>query len=429
VPLVRLTGASPVARGCPAAGPTVQRGAEVEPQLAVDPANPNRLVATWQQDRDRMGGALSTGLALTDDGGRTWRPVAVPGVTACPSGRGERASDPWISIGPDGIAYLSTIMSSGATPLTTRVLVSRSADGGATWAPPVVVAGLGGFEDKESVTADPIRPRTAYAVWGHVVREVPRVTLLSRTVDGGVTWSAPRPIYRPAPGRAANGNQIVVTPDGALVDVFFQTRGRPRGVVLKAIRSDDQGATWSRSALIGRASGFAVGDAERRAPVRSGASLPSAAVAPGGEILVAWQTATSARRGRILLARSSDGGRSFARPVRVARAGARPFTPVVAAGPAGIAVSFYDLRRERRGDRALTTTFRLAQSRDGGATWQETLLGRPFDLRRAPRSGGELFLGDYTGLVALPDGFGAAFTASRPLARGGRSDVFFARAP
>jgi hypothetical protein len=427
-PVVRLTGVSPVAAGCPAAGPTVQRGAEVEPQLAADPANPNRLVATWQQDRDRRGSALATGLALSDDGGRTWRRVAAPGVTGCPAGRSERESDPWISIGPDGIAYLATLPSRGTRRVTTRVAVSRSTDGGATWAPPVVVGDLGGFEDKEMVAADPTRPATAYAVWAHVRRGVPSTALFSRTVDGGLTWSPPRAIYRP-PGRgAANGHQIVVAPDGALIDVFFEIRGRRSGLVFRAMRSEDQGATWSPPVRVGRASGIPVVDLQRGTLVRTADVLPSAAVAPTGEVFVTWQDGRSARRGRILLARSSDGARSFAAPVRVGRARARPFTPVVAAGPAGLAVSYYDLRRDRPGDRRLTTTFWLAQSRDAGRTWRETLLGRPFDLRRAPRAAGALFLGDYTGLVALPDGFASAFVASRPLARGGRSDVFFARA-
>ena len=50
-------------------------------------------------------------------------------------------------------------------------------------------------------------------------------------------------------------------------------------------------------------------------------------------------------------------------------------------------------------------------------------------MRRAPRRGGtQLFLGDYTGLVALPQGFGAAVVESRPAASSDASDVFFTRA-
>ena len=60
------------------------------------------------------------------------------------------------------------------------------------------------FNDKESVTADPTRPGVAYAVWDRltVPRSSPRgfvheraykgPTMLSKTTDYGVTWSAPR---------------------------------------------------------------------------------------------------------------------------------------------------------------------------------------------------------------------------------------------
>lgn len=423
--LVRLTGRSPLA-GCRASGPTVQRGAEVESHLAVDPTDGRRLLATWQQDRDRRAAAVGTGVARSVDGGRTWRRVAVPGVTTCPAGRYRRASDPWLSIGPDGTAYLATLRVAAGRRVTTQVLVTRSGDAGATWSAPAIVANLHAFEDKETVTADPMRPGTAYAVWAHVRRGEPRLGYFSRTLDGGVTWSAPRPFYRPPRGRVANGHQIVVTAGGDLVDVFFEAGGRSRPL-LRAVRSRDGGATWSAPVLVGRPAARSLIDAERRVRVRTGEPLASLAVAPDGEIFAAWQELSTPARGRIMLARSVDGGRSFQPAIPVAGARARPFLPAIAAGPAGLGLTYYDLRRDRPGDRRLTTTFWLARSRDSGRTWRAQPVGRPFDLRRAPRTGGVFFLGDYTGLVALGDRFGAAFVAAPPLARVGASDVFFVR--
>ena len=35
------------------------------------------------------------------------------------------------------------------------------------------------------------------------------------------------------------------------------------------------------------------------------------------------------------------------------------------------------------------------------------------------------FIGDYMGLVGLPDGFAAAFVQARPQSRNGPTDVFF----
>lgn len=45
--------------------------AEVEPFVAVDPRNPNHLVATWQQDRWTNGGARALMTAASFDGGRS----------------------------------------------------------------------------------------------------------------------------------------------------------------------------------------------------------------------------------------------------------------------------------------------------------------------------------------------------------------------
>src|SRR5215207_2561065 len=47
----------------------------------------------------------------------------------------ERASDPWVSIGPDGTAHQIALTVSGPAPnfAISGILVSRSTDGGRTW--------------------------------------------------------------------------------------------------------------------------------------------------------------------------------------------------------------------------------------------------------------------------------------------------------
>jgi hypothetical protein len=427
-PLVALSGWSPFPGRC-GTGNATQAGAEAEVHLAVDPRDPARLVAAWQQDRSRTAGTLATGVSVSADGGRTWRRADVPGTTTCPSGRFDRTSDPWVSIGPDGTAYVATVPGRlvKGSPIT-KVVVNRSLDGGATWSSQVVVADEGAFEDKETVTADPIRPGAAYVIWTRAEGGNGRTAYFARTADAGASWSAPRAIYTPS--GSATGNAIVVEPDGALVDVFLEA---PKGFgapSIMAMRSEDQGTTWSSPARVGPAVSVPIFDPERRTPVSTGGGLPSVAVAPGGDLLVSWQTASSSGRGRIVIARSTDGGRSFEAPRTVAGARGTPFTPALAAGSAGIAVSYYDFRFDRAGDRELTTSAWIAHSHDAGRSWSESRIGAPFDIRRAPLrgSGSELFLGDYTGLVPFPDGFGAALVESKPAASRGASDVFFARA-
>lgn len=102
---------------------------------------------------------------------------------------------------------------------------------------------------------------------------------------------------------------------------------------------------------------------------------------------------------------------------------------VAVAGDGAVGVTYYDDRRDVLGDGLYRSDVRFAHSHDGGRTWNEARLAG-FDLRSAllrkiPVRG--LFVGDYSGLVPLPRGFGATFALGRPKARTSGSDVFFSR--
>src|SRR5262249_33304181 len=108
--LMTTSGLSPLAPGCDGVAPagTVYVNAEVEPSIAVNPANPNNIVAAWQQDRWSGGGSRGPVTAYSMDGGGTWTKSFAP-MSRCTGGAGatafERASDPWVSFAPDGTAY------------------------------------------------------------------------------------------------------------------------------------------------------------------------------------------------------------------------------------------------------------------------------------------------------------------------------------
>src|SRR6185295_1245817 len=85
-------------------------GAEVEPYVAIDPRNSSHLIGVWQQDRWSDGGARGIRAGYSLDGGSTWSPTQAAfshctGGNAANGGDYARASDPWVTIGPDGIAY------------------------------------------------------------------------------------------------------------------------------------------------------------------------------------------------------------------------------------------------------------------------------------------------------------------------------------
>ena len=117
---------TPFSAGCnaPASG-TLYSSAEVEPSLARNPRDHNHMLAAWQQDRWSNGGAQGLAGAVTFDGGRTWQHSTAPfsrcsGGTVANGGDYERASDPWVTVGLDGVTYQMALGFSGCLLYTSR---------------------------------------------------------------------------------------------------------------------------------------------------------------------------------------------------------------------------------------------------------------------------------------------------------------------
>jgi hypothetical protein len=150
---------------------TLYSNSEVEPFVAVNPTNPANIVAVWQQDRWSNAGSRGNLVAASFDGGVTWTTVTETKTSYCTGGTDAngggmfRSSNPWLSFSPGGTAYLL----SGGIPFfgQSAVGVSRSSDGGLTWSDPMLLE----FEtdnaknDKPTITADPNDADAAYAVW------------------------------------------------------------------------------------------------------------------------------------------------------------------------------------------------------------------------------------------------------------------------
>ena len=226
---------------------TNYRDSEVEPWVDVNPANRANLIGAWQQDRWSNGASRGNVVGTSSDGGQTWTTVSqtknslCTGGTAANGGAYERATDPWVTISPNGVAYLMSLSVDqdpnsffGSNP--DAMLVSKSTNGGLTWSAPTTLirdTNPNLFNDKNSITADPNDSRYVYATWDRLVSPPSGTpnpiagenalayrgpTLFARTTNGGASWERARIIYDPGTLNQTIGNQIVVLPDNRRFD-------------------------------------------------------------------------------------------------------------------------------------------------------------------------------------------------------------------
>ena len=466
-PLVpATTGTSPFAPGCQGVDQNGKKyhNTEPEPWIDVDPTSVGApdgvdLIGTQQQDRFQTGGANGLGTSISGNGGAAWTQLAVgplPDLDRCmgaaPNGPDdyERASDPWVSNEPvANHAWQISISFNDTRNLANAVLVSHTTDDGATWGPAIALKrdeDPNVFNDKESITADYTRPGFVYAVWdrlifpkeksgGHSFEHAAafRGPIWFSKTENDSDWSS-RQLFDPGQNDQTIGNQIVVMPDGDLVNAFTQfsndNRVGLKGGVIRVMRSEDAGDTWSAPITVARlgAVGVTVPDStfdndKKSNPeaVRTSdfnAEVASDERANTNTVYAVWQDArfNGFQRDQIAFAKSTDGGETWSTPVRINREpSTQAFTPAIRVDDQGnIGVTYYDFRNDNPATYAVETDLWFLRSSDGGQTWSETrVTPSSFDMRIAPFAGG-YFLGDYQGLTAYSDQFVAYSTLTNP---------------
>lgn len=411
---------------------TVFVGAEVEPHLALNPARPSNLIATWQQDRWSNGGARGLVTAASQDGGATWARRALP-FSRCAGGPFERASDPWITIGPTGIAQMMSLSITGsvfAPGSSSAMQVARSVDGGVSWSAPLTLIQDAApfFNDKNSMTADPFDANFIYAAWDRLEQNAGGPAYFARSTDTGVTWGAAQAIHDPGPTSQIIGAEVVVSAEGEVLYFFTQIDavGNQNQSSVVFLRSSDRGRTWATPFTIGRSLPVGTRDPDTGAQVRDGALLMHAAAGPG-VIVVTWQDArfSGGARDGIAFSQSRDGGRTWSEPAQINGApNFAAFTPQPQVANDGtISVGYFDLRGNTSDPATLPAQYWLTRSTDG-RNWTETRIAGPFDLSKAPMAPGA-FVGDYVGLVAA----GSSVLSLLPVAgddANNRTDIYFA---
>ncbi len=466
-PLKLVSGPSPFASCTMIGGPGNPPGtnyvnAEVEPWVAVNPTNSNNIVAVYQQDRWSNGGARGLVTAVTHNGGTTWNTTFAhfsfcSGGTVANGGDFDRASDPWVTFAPNGDVYQISL-SASADLLTSGILVSKSTDGGDTWSEPTTLIRETTpfhFNDKESITADPADSNFVYAVWDRSRKPGENADfnalhsfafrgdiMFAWTTNAGASWETPRSLLPTNANLFSIGNQIVVLPNGTLVDVF--ALGKGSGIqpsinpfTESVIRSTDKGTTWSNVIDISTDQAVAVRDPDTGAAVRVGAGLPDIAADPNnGTLYVVWTDSrfSGGAHNDIALSRSTDGGLTWSAPVKINQTtnGAAAFTPSVEVAVDGtVAVTYYDFRNNTPASGVPTDYWIIHCHPNTDCTnpsnWAENHVAGSFDIETAPVARG-FFLGDYEGLASIGNNFAPLFIQTNTGNTANRTDAFFTTA-
>jgi hypothetical protein len=260
--------------------------------------------------------------------------------------------------------------------------------------------------------------------------------VVARSRNGGRSWQPPRSVWAAGAGWLTTGHQLVVLPEGTLLDVFvlLDLRSDPQRPALQVgvLRSGDRGGGWSPLTVIAELRSVGVTDLEGGDPVAGGTRFrPAVAVdSASGRVLVAWQDArfSQGQADVIALAFSADAGvtrsapeKASATPTDVPAPDQQAFAPnLVVACDGTVGVSYFDVRHNDAGaalwtDRWLVGCHPAATSAcpGPGAPAEARLTPTSFDMRQAHllTSVGPpgCFLGDYQGLTSTGRGFLAVF--------------------
>ncbi len=367
-----------------------------EPAIAVNPADPQQVVAVFQDNAHA---------AYSQDAGRSWQ--VADGVEPKNYRVSGDVSTAFDNHGHAFICYmafdkLGTFNYWGHNSSRNGLFVRRSLDAGKTWEsdhiPIIEHATEPGvpWEDKPYIVSDTAEKSpyagNLYVGWTRWTVTDSKI-LFSRSTDVGKTWSKPIEIdSHPGLPRddngAAEGFAGVVAPDGTLRVVWSQDDQ----IMLATSRNGGKTFSRARAILHTGPTMFAVQALERAN------GFPQIAIDSQSKRL--YLTWSDYRNGDldVFCSTSTDGGRSWIPAVRVnndeIHNGSEQFFQWLAVDPADGAanVIFYDRRRDP-GNRKQTVV--LARSTDGGRSFKN------YSWTDEAFEAADVFFGDYTGLAAF----------------------------
>ncbi len=331
------------------------------------------LIAGWNQFTSS---SLVMGYARSSDSGHSW-------VSNTFSGH-SMTSDPTVKSGGDGVWYYGYLASSGPGGSDIDIYLRRSTDDGLSWSNPIDVSQNNSFDDKPYIDAVGNHIVAAWADFGYSPARVSAAV----SDDGGLSFSHHSVLADHSIG--GNGACPVIGPEGN--DYVFWRGSYQDSLWLS--RSLDGGLTWSQDRGIAGMNPLP----SSFPPGYRIVNLPSAAANPvTGDLLVVWNDQCFGNPD-ILAIRSTDAGLSWSAPIRVNDdPGAEAqFFPWITFDDNGVAhIVWYDKRED-----GYSIDVYYTRSTDSGLSFEpnQRVTGEAF-TPVLPWEPSSAFIGDYNGIA------------------------------
>jgi len=377
---------------------------QVEPTIAVDPRNPNIIVAGAQDYRLlSVGGHRWHGFYRSTDDGLTWTVSLVPGFPGDNSSQGlssplhafQCTSDPVLTFDLNGNVYYTGITCS--TPGFTLFVVKYTGDGATYAGTTIFPISTYHHADKPWIAVDTSGGQNdgnVYLTYDDVFAQGPQGATLVSSRDGGQTWSLPMAIN---PGGFDTG--ITVDMNGR-VFVSSLSSGFPHASMFMSI-SIDAGRTFTTHRI------FDVTELPRSLPGNSFRTftIPQLASDSNG-VYVVWDD-YELGNSNVMFARSTDGGNTWTTPTPVndVITGQHFFSSIAASGGV-ISIVWYDSRFGQLSNGTITgLNVFYAQSTNAGTSFSKNMRVtsasfNPNLVERADFGNTQPFMGDYIQVAA-----------------------------
>ncbi len=378
-----------------------------ESAIKISPVDPNKVIA------GTIGPVTNQDMWYSTNGGSTWTRVSLP--------LGGSGGDPAVDWSSNGsFAYTTTLGNCGFSGC--QVWFYRSANGGQTWTSlESVTPGdprreFGSGADKEYIHVDkaagsPFKDRI-YICWHQN-----NVQFFARSADSGNTFTTSS--FPTTSDERGIGSDIATGPNGHVYYIWPGINNK----TMRVRKSTDGGATFSATSTVIASTqdsyDFALPAMEsRRAFMYVSADADLGSGPFGGSIYAAWtdntgpeQSTPANNHGRIQVARSRDGGATWAVSTphsTTDQLTVDRFHPWLGVGANGVVhVVYYDTRRDP--SRNSVDLF-YAYSTDGAVTWSAP---SRVTTVQSPNISDGFEWGDYNGLDIVLSNLIAIYTDNR----------------